>query len=92
MILSKHEFLALKPLLALLQENEALTLRLSIAEPANSSEHARKVEVELNAAATYIKVTRHGGPPECEFYRTLMGLAMAYRMPLAAITNQTAGE
>lgn len=92
MILTKTELLALKPLLFLIAENDALNLTLHIAEPANTSEHKRKVIVDLSCAGTYVKAHRHGGPPEVEFYRTLMGLAMAYKVPLSVIINRSEGD
>ncbi len=92
MILTKNELNLIKPALALVQENNNLEVTVTICGHVKDKEPPRDVTVDISASGVAVKNRRPTEGPQVEYHRSPMGLAMAYKVPLASIATPDDGE
>ena len=74
MILNQLELKLIGPVLAMLEANEDLHIKLVL-----TTTDVRKVEMEAVTSGIFLKEFQDDAPPIFEFYTKPMGLAMAYK-------------
>ncbi len=88
MILSRAEIEVLRPTFALLQHFEHADVTVTF----NLMPGGRSVTVNVCASGVTIKATFPDSAPVVEHYKSPMGLAQSYGLPLAKITNRAEGS
>lgn len=73
---------SIKPLLALLDAAPHLNIVTQLTTPGG-----RRVTLDVSAAGLALKAEYADSPPALELYRTAMGLAQAYRVPLTYVQH-----
>lgn len=81
MLLSPLELQIVKPLLSLVDRAPYISATLTLATPEGCA-----MTLELSANGLLLRKTCTDSPPTTELYRTVMGLAQAYRVPLALVS------
>lgn len=89
MILSKTELALIAPALALVGADEtAVNIDIRITDPKTK----RDVRVGICASGVTVKSVPADTAPVVEHFRSPMGMALAYKVPLVVITNQSEGD
>jgi hypothetical protein len=82
MILSPLELGIIKPSLLFIGQLQHSNVLTTLINPSG-----RHVVVDISAAGVLIKATYPDSSPMVEFYRSPMGFAQAYRLPIQAIAD-----
>lgn len=81
MILTVAELMMIKPLMALVERAGYTHVELVLSEVGLC-----KVTLEVSVNGILLRKDCSDSPPVLELYRTAMGLAQAYRVPLALVS------
>lgn len=88
MILSQPELDLLKPTLTLLNRFEHADVQITL----TLTPGGRRVVVDVCASGVTVKATFPDSAPVVEHFKSAMGLAQSYGVPLTRITNRAEGS